>query len=197
MKLTLIRHGITEGNAKRLYYGSTDIPLLPESFERLRRYAEAGRYPKAERYFTSGMIRTEQTFSAIYGDTPHEAIRDMREIDFGVFEMRPYEELKDDPEYQKWIEGDFESNVCPGGESGVQVTERALRAIRPLIEDGRDAVIVTHGGVIGGVLGKLFPRENARFYYTPEPGGGFTVEFENGIPVSIMKLGPSGEQNDN
>ena len=30
MKLTLIRHGITEGNARRLYYGAADIPLLPE-----------------------------------------------------------------------------------------------------------------------------------------------------------------------
>ena len=29
MKLTLLRHGITEGNRRRLYYGSTDLPLLP------------------------------------------------------------------------------------------------------------------------------------------------------------------------
>ena len=27
MTLTLIRHGLTEGNLKRLYYGSTDLPL--------------------------------------------------------------------------------------------------------------------------------------------------------------------------
>ena len=39
MKLTLIRHGITEGNARRLYYGAADIPLLPEGEEALRRLA--------------------------------------------------------------------------------------------------------------------------------------------------------------
>ena len=33
MKLTLIRHGITEGNARLLYYGAADIPLLPEGEE--------------------------------------------------------------------------------------------------------------------------------------------------------------------
>ena len=27
MTMTLIRHGLTEGNLKRLYYGSTDLPL--------------------------------------------------------------------------------------------------------------------------------------------------------------------------
>ena len=30
MKLTLLRHGITEVNRRRLYYGSTDLPLLSE-----------------------------------------------------------------------------------------------------------------------------------------------------------------------
>ena len=29
-KICLVRHGITEGNQKRLYYGSSDIPLAEE-----------------------------------------------------------------------------------------------------------------------------------------------------------------------
>ena len=72
MKLTLIRHGVTEGNMKKLYYGSTDIPLLPCSEMKLHRMAEGGGYPTAPHYYTSGMIRTEQTFRALYGDIPHE-----------------------------------------------------------------------------------------------------------------------------
>ena len=35
MKLTLLRHGITEGNRRRLYYGSTDLPLLSEGWAAL------------------------------------------------------------------------------------------------------------------------------------------------------------------
>ena len=50
------------------------------------------------KYYTSGMLRTEQTFSLIYGNREHEAFSPFREIDFGDFEMKSYGELKDDPE---------------------------------------------------------------------------------------------------
>ncbi len=73
MKLTLLRHGITEGNRRRLYYGSTDLPLLPEGWAALEAMRARGGYPQAIRYYTSGMIRTEQTLRALYGPVPHEA----------------------------------------------------------------------------------------------------------------------------
>ena len=38
----LFRHGITEGNKLRLYYGSTDIPLIEEGIEAIRERREAG-----------------------------------------------------------------------------------------------------------------------------------------------------------
>ena len=60
MKLTLIRHGLTEGNIRRLYYGAMDLPLLPDGIEALHALRDGGGYPEAERYFTSGMTRTEQ-----------------------------------------------------------------------------------------------------------------------------------------
>ena len=53
MKLTLIRHGLTEGNIRRLYYGAMDLPLLPDGIEALHALRDGGGYPEAERYFTS------------------------------------------------------------------------------------------------------------------------------------------------
>ena len=35
MKLTLIRHGETEGSRRDLYYGAADIPVLPDSLKAL------------------------------------------------------------------------------------------------------------------------------------------------------------------
>ena len=122
MKLTLIRHGMTRGNMLHIYYGSTDLPILPESYTELEARAKTGFYPTAERYYTSGMLRAEQSFRAIYGDTPHSVLYGMREADFGDFEMRNYAELKDDPAYIEWISGNNEDNICPNGESGEQVT---------------------------------------------------------------------------
>lgn len=188
MKLTLIRHGITEGNLKRLYYGSTDLPLIEESITQLKELARKGGYPTAPRYYTSGMLRAEQTLAAIYGDVPHTAVPELREIDFGDFEMRSYEDLRCDPDYIKWITGDNEANVIPNGESGVIVTERALAAIKDIVSGGTDAVCVTHGGVIGGVMAKLFPLSSGRYEFTPEPGMGYTVEFEGGKPVSVHRI---------
>ena len=77
-------------------------------------------------------------------------MRDLREIDFGHFEMRSYEELKDDPEFRHWCDVCSEDAVCPGGESGSQATDRAARALRHIVARGRDAVCVIHGGIICG-----------------------------------------------
>ena len=52
MKLTLIRHGMTRGNMLHIYYGSTDLPILPESYAELEARAKTGFYPTAERYYT-------------------------------------------------------------------------------------------------------------------------------------------------
>ena len=186
MKLTTIRHGKTEGNIKGLYYGKTDLPLLPEGMKALEVLKQNCAYPQAKKYYTSGMLRTEQTFCILYGDIPHEVLHDLREIDCGDFEMRSYEQLKDDPAFQEWIIGDNEANICPNGESGNAVTERALAALEPIIAAGEDAVIITHSGVIGGVLCRLFGK-GTRYDYKAEPGFGFTVEFVDGKPVSIEK----------
>ena len=49
MKLTLIRHGDTEGSRRDLYYGAADIPVLPDSLKALEEKAKAGVYPTAGR----------------------------------------------------------------------------------------------------------------------------------------------------
>ena len=113
MTLTLIRHGLTEGNLKRLYYGSTDLPLTEAGIAAL--HSDPPAAPEAQDYYTSGMRRTEQTFAILFGERPHEIVRDLREIDFGHFEMRSYEELKDDPEFRHWCDECSEDAVCPGG----------------------------------------------------------------------------------
>ena len=188
MILYLIRHGATEGSERGLYYGATDLPITAESEKELRALTERGGRPDVKRHYTSGMKRAEQSFAALYGDIPHEALPGMREIDLGEFEMRSYDELKDDPAFIEWCSGDNEKNVCPGGESGEQVTNRALDALKPVIEAGEDAVVITHGGVIGGVLARLFPNPNGRFAFTPGVGTGYAVEFDGTRPVGYRRF---------
>ena len=179
--LTLIRHGLTEGNVRRWYYGALDLPLCETGAAALREAAAGGLYPPLgnERVLTSGMLRTEQTLRLIYGDVPHTQLPGLREMDFGDFEMHSYEELKDWPSYQKWIE-DVEHNPCPNGESAPLVLARNLEAIAPVLAADEDAVCVAHGGVISGLLMTWFG--GIRYDYLVRPGTGFAVEVTDGKP---------------
>lgn len=186
MKLTLIRHGDTEGSRRGLYYGAADLPVLPESLEALRQKALTGIYPTAGRYYVSGMQRTIQTLHAIYGDVPYTVAPGLREMDFGDFEMRSYEgDLEKDPAFIAWCE-DAERNVCPHGESGEQVLARNLEAIQPLLEAGEDAVCVVHGGVTSGLL--MHWLGGTRYDWIPTPGTGYTVTFDGEKPVKAEEI---------
>lgn len=172
----LIRHGITEANLAHLYCGSTDLPLSEQGAAALR--AMRGKYSVSPdcRFFTSGMLRTEQTLQLLFGTVPHQSEPKLREMDFGDFEMKSYEALKDEPAYQTWLQGDNERNVAPGGESGQLMTLRVLEAFRAITAEDRDAVIVTHGGPISAIMQALFPEEGKnRYEWQRAPGCGYAI----------------------
>ena len=177
MRIWLIRHGMTEANEHRLYCGSTDLPLSEHGRKQLKSVHYA--VPHGVRFITSGMHRCDETMALLFGNVEREVIPGFREIDFGAFEMHSYEELKDDPAYQAWLAGDNEKNVPPGGESGEQMTARVLRAFDAVVSDGRDAVIVTHGGVIAATMASLFSHEGrSRYDWQPRPGRGYELEID-------------------
>lgn len=172
MSILLIRHGRTEANDRHLYCGSTDLPLSDRGRQEL---AERHYVVPNARFFTSGMRRTEETLQLLFGDVPHEVLPDFREIDFGAFEMKSYEQMKEDPAYIAWITGDNDRNVPPGGESGEAMTARVLAAFRGL-PDG-NSVVITHGGVIAAIMENLFPAEGKnRYQWQPKPGFGYRLE---------------------
>ena len=179
MKLILLRHGITEANEKRLYCGATDLPLSAAGREALTQHKKETAYPDISgmRIVTSGMKRCEETLALLYGDMPHETDPAFREMDFGAFEMRSYQEMKNDPAYLAWIAGDNEKNVAPGGESGESMTRRALNGLDRLLAENRDTLLVTHGGVIAAIMARLFPAEpKNRYGWQPAPGGGYAID---------------------
>jgi len=179
MKLILIRHGKTEANEKHLYCGSTDLPLSESGKEELTERKSAVEYPYIEgfRILTSGMRRCEETLAILYDDIPHETDPAFREMNFGAFEMRSYEEMKNDPDYIAWITGDNEANITPGGESGNRMTERVINGLHRLMEGNRDVLLVTHGGVIAAIMAYLFAEEGRnRYEWQPKPGGGYIID---------------------
>lgn len=179
MKLLLIRHGKTMANEKHLYCGSTDLSLSEQGRQEL-----AGRtvaVPENCRYLSSGMARANETLELLFPGVNYENNPGFREVDFGIFEMKSYEMLKEDPAYQAWLTGDNMANTPPGGESGNSMTERVMAAFRELVDRGENGVLVTHGGVIAALMEHLFPQENKNRYQWQSPnGGGYLLTFEDG-----------------
>lgn len=181
MKLYLIRHGLTAANQQRLYYGATDVPLCDAGVQGILKRREQGLYPSPEglKLYTSGLARTEQTLALIYGEVPHEALLGFAEMDFGAFEMHSYEELKENPDYLRWIEDQTGTVFCPGGENNNQALDRFVKALAHLRHKDQDALIITHGGVIARLMGWLFPGEPRHFYqWQPQAGEGYLLKWD-------------------
>ena len=196
MRILLIRHGRTEANERMLYYGRTDLPLSEGGRTDLHAMREKGGYPDITglRVYTSGMLRTEETLEILFGEREHVAVPALREMDFGAFEMRSYEELKDDPDFCLWCEGDNESNVTPGGESGKQSQARAIAGFEELRRRGEDFLLVAHGGPIAAIMRHLFPEEGKSWFeWMTGNGKGFWIEL-NGEEKRWNAVPASGEE---
>ena len=194
----LIRHGTTEGNKLRKYYGSTDLPLANEGVDLISQLALSGIYPKADGalYYTSGLTRTEQTFFLIYGCKEHHAIPNLGEYRFGAFEMKTHDELEQDSDYQAW-RNDSEGIIsCPGGESPTEFKQRVGRGYAEILTElsrpenrEKDVVLVCHGGVISLIMSTSFPKEERNiFQWQPEPGRGYSIHMVDGEPISFQDI---------
>lgn len=187
-RLILLRHGRTEGNERQLYYGATDIPLLPSGLQALQDAAARGVYPAPDgfTFVTSGMLRANQTLRAIYGNVPFLVISDLREVNFGIFEMKSHEMLEREPVYQSWLSGDWFHNVPPGGESYAVSQARMLRGLQTLLSREDDTICVCHGGTILTLMPALFPEEEKDGYaWQPNPGFGYAIDLVNHVYLPI------------
>lgn len=190
MKIYLIRHSITEGNLKKRYIGRTDEPLCPEGETLLKKRLARGVYPEADRIFASPMKRCIQTAQILYPGRELIRIDELSECDFGMFENKNYEELKDTPEYQSWLDSGGAMRF-PEGESKENFSKRSLEGFEralgmcrcdKLPESGctpaygkaileiSSAVFVVHGGTIMSIMEKYAVPK--RDYYDFQIGNG-------------------------
>ena len=146
-RLYLVRHGPTHAKA---FVGWSDVPAdLSDqaAIDRLQAHL-----PEQAVVVSSDLCRAADTATAIQGSRrrlPHH--RDLREINFGTWELRAFPEIEaEDPElaFAYW---DHPGEVRPPkGESWNEVRARVDAAIDTLIAGhaDHDLIIVAHFGVI-------------------------------------------------
>ena len=99
LMLSLIRHGKTEANEKHLYCGKSDLHLSENGINELNDIKSSIKYPECNKFFSSGAKRANETLEILYPKKSYREINEFWEYDFGDFEMKSYEMLKENKEY--------------------------------------------------------------------------------------------------
>ncbi|MGR3765995.1 histidine phosphatase family protein [Rossellomorea sp. NS-SX7] len=213
----LYRHGLTEENRAKKYIGWHDAMILEASRKELVKRASL--YPSYEWVITSDLVRCTQTAKALFRDVPHLESDLFREIHFGKWETKTYQELKLNGSYQEWLNDP--SIQIPGGERLSDFYERLrmgwLQVKDVVNRDGYDPkhvgksgshppydsqtkriAIVTHGGVIRHLLMKLTAEERSFWEWQIPCGGGYELswtvdEWRRGKTCSSLRAVPSTE----
>ena len=142
----LIRHEKTLANRERKYIGWTDEPIV----ENVR----GTTFLQPETVYGSDLIRCRQTAKGYFPHANFIANKQLRELNFGDFEMYTYEQLQHNPIYRAWIDDPLKVTP-PNGESFVGFHERVVTAFKQIIVSEQKYTFIIHGGVIRVLLAKF------------------------------------------
>ncbi|EPY2302670.1 alpha-ribazole phosphatase [Clostridium sporogenes] len=192
MNIYLVRHGETEQNKRKNFYGKLDVGLNKKGEDQSYKVGELLKNVDFNKIYISDRKRTRKTAERIlernkfYEKEKNIIYKDKRinEIDFGIFEGKSYEEIGSlyPKEQERW-ERDWKNFAPPKGESAVGFYNRVENFMKHIQkeEDG-DYLIVSHGGVIRMIYSYIL-QNNMDFYWNfASRNGDITLikyEYEN------------------
>ncbi|MCQ2521611.1 MAG: histidine phosphatase family protein [Lachnospiraceae bacterium] len=182
-QILLLRHGKTKGNLEGRYIGArTDEPLCQDGISHLLQRKESLQKELSfvQMVYVSPMQRAIQTAEILFPGIKPMPLEQLKEIDFGDFENKNYEELNGNADYQKWIDQGGKSDY-PGGEGYNAFIQRSMHGFRKVLIDMEQrnlhsAGVVCHGGNIMSVMSILSGKD----YFDFQIGNaeGFLLEIE-------------------
>jgi broad specificity phosphatase PhoE len=192
-RLLLLRHGETEWSRSGRHTGRTDLALLDLGREQATLAAEAiGDLQLRDPLVVSSPRQRALVTAELAGLTVNEVSPLLAEWDYGDYEGLTTPQIRETvPDWTVW------THPSPGGETAVQVSDRADEAIALALEhmDSRDVVFVGHGHFSRSVLSRwveLPVSEGVRFSMAAASIA--VCGFEKGIR-QISALGLTGHTN--
>lgn len=180
---TVIRHGETAANLKRVIQGQTDVPLNASGEEQARLLGRRWRNRRFDAVYSSDLSRALRTAElALPGQRPIPT-RELREMDLGEWCGRTTDEIAKlfPEEWNAFRTGSVECRA-KNGESRREVLHRTERFFSAAARKhaGGDVLVVTHGGVLRAFFLMLFGGEDADFSLLPATGntGISTAKFD-------------------
>ena len=194
MRIYLVRHGETELNQKKCYYGHMDVGLSEKGVKQAKAIGAFFQNRSFDVVVSSPLIRAVKTAEYILGGREQKIVVDERlsEQNFGIFEGFTYEQLLEryPDEFQSWNQ-DFSGYRRPGGESFSDVRDRIDNYLKELI--GRDGtmLLVAHKGTLGHFLASSLGLPLEGYWnFVFEQGSYSCIDYEDGYAI-IRKLNQS------
>jgi len=151
--LFLVRHSITEWNQQKRYLGHTNQSVVKEELHTLDWLKNVLQKTRFDHVYTSDLLRCQETFDYLDLPTKMSVDHRLREMNFGDWEGKTYNELKDVKVYQNWL-NNLEGTSVPNGESFSIFKARIDSFFYDFfhhlngLEVNQKFLIITHGGVI-------------------------------------------------
>jgi broad specificity phosphatase PhoE len=167
-RIFLVRHGATQLSAEDAFAGETDVPLSDIGRGQLKKLAARLSGEPIAAFYASPLGRTMESARILAEphDLPVTAREGLREISHGHWEGKTRASVeKDHPrEYALW-EADPFSFAPPEGETGLDVTARALPALLAIVaaHPGEQVLVASHKATIRLLIGSLLGFDLRRY----------------------------------
>lgn len=194
MKFILVRHGQTLANENKIFSGWTDYPLTDRGRRQCKLLSNSlKQYDHVERIYSSPLVRAKTTAKYIARGMGKGIVikEELKEINFGLFEQKTSQEIiaEFSDEWESW-NADFVNFKLPDGENLLDLKARVIPFIEKLLEEDKDAIIVSHGAVIQTVITHLLGLDLKQIWHFQCKNGSYTeIEYEKGFGF-IKKLVP-------
>ena len=161
MKIYLIRHGETEYNRKKLFYGSKDVSINATGIIQSEQLNKKINLPLTYPIIISGLKRTHETAQLIFPNHHYIEVSGLNEKSFGKWEGLNANQIQAKyPEaWASWLKAPF-AYTPPLAENFTDFENRVLKAMEKLVSQNHSCVVITHIGVIRVWLHSLFPEKN-------------------------------------
>ena len=155
-RIYLVRHGETIWNKTHRFQGFSDVKLTEKGIEQAKKLSNSLSNIKFDIAFSSDLSRSFDTCRYILNNN-QEIFRekDLKEVNFGEWEGLTRAGI-DSEELQQFFNYPLDF-AAPDGESFFDVQKRAFNCFTNIVEknEGKNILIVSHGGVIRTLIAEL------------------------------------------
>ena len=202
-RIFLVRHGATVLTAEDRFAGATDVALSDAGRVQVERLSERLANVPVAAVYASPLGRTMDTAGILAA--PHrlevQARAGLREISHGRWERLTRQEvLQQFPEEAAAWDEDPYSFAPLGGESGLEVTARALPALLDIVRqhDGEAVIVVSHKATIRLLLSSLlgFDPRRYRDNLDQDPAALNVVDFKGPVRARLTLFNDTSHYSD-